>query len=126
MTTITPFLMFPGTAEAAMRLYTGLFADAEILAMTHYPEGTVMHATFRLLGQQFHCIDSNIEHEFTFTPAISFSVSCDSEAEIDRLFAELSVDGAVLMPLAAYPFAAKYAWVQDRFGVSWQLSLDVV
>jgi predicted 3-demethylubiquinone-9 3-methyltransferase (glyoxalase superfamily) len=66
-------------------------------------------------------MDSHIPNEFTFTPASSFFVNCDDEAEIDRLFAALSEGGSVLMPLDAYPFAARYAWVQDRFGVSWQL-----
>lgn len=60
---------------------------------------------------------------FTFTPAIALYVTCDTEAEINRLFEKLSQDGAVLMPLAEYPFSEKFAWVEDRFGVSWQLNV---
>ncbi len=82
-----------------------------------------MHATFSLGGQQFMCIDSNVQHAFTFTPAVSIYVNCDTEAEIDNAFARLSEGGQVMMPLAAYPFATKFAWVADRFGVSWQLAL---
>jgi predicted 3-demethylubiquinone-9 3-methyltransferase (glyoxalase superfamily) len=130
MLRIAPFLMFTGQAEAALELYTSLFPQSEIVSIVRYnpgeegAAGTIRHATFTLNGQLFMCIDSNIEHEFTFTPAISFYVKCDDEAEIDRLFAAFAAGGEVLMPLAAYPFSTKFAWVADRFGVSWQLSLE--
>lgn len=126
---ITPFLMFSGQAEEAMNFYISLFDRSDVLAIRRYgsnetgAEGSVMHATFSLNGQQFMCIDSNVKHDFTFTPAISLYVTCDSEAEIDKLFQGLSEGGAVLMPLGAYPFAEKFAWVADRYGVSWQLAL---
>lgn len=130
MQKITPFLMFEGQAEEAMNLYVSLFDDAEILSIRRYgpgepgEEGTVQHAAFSLNGRTFMCIDSNIEHAFSFTPAVSLYVRCDTEAEIDRLFEELSRDGEIHMPLDAYPFSKKYAWVSDRYGVSWQLSLE--
>lgn len=123
------FLMFEGQAETAMNFYTALFAGSKIDSIVRYgagevgPEGSVMMATFSLGGQQFMAIDSYVKHAFTFTPAISIYVNCESEAEIDRAFAALSDGGAVLMPLDAYPFSKKFGWVQDRFGVSWQLSL---
>ena len=127
---ITTFLMFFGRAEEAMKFYTSLFDNSAILDIKKYgpgeagTEGTVMHATFSLDGQQFMCIDTSAaQHGFTFTPAISLYVTCTAEAEIDRLFEKLSVDGQVLMPLAPYPFSPKFGWVADRFGVSWQLSL---
>jgi predicted 3-demethylubiquinone-9 3-methyltransferase (glyoxalase superfamily) len=129
MQKITTFLMFDGTAEEAMSFYTSLFEKSEILSITRYgqdevgAEGTVMHATFSLYGQEFMCIDSNVKHEFTFTPAVSLFVSCGTEEEIDALFGELSRGGQVLMPLDRYPFSGKFAWISDRFGVSWQLSL---
>lgn len=127
--TITPFLMFEGQAEAAMSFYVSLFERSEILSLTRYgpneagAEGSVMHAVFSLNGREFMCIDSNVRHEFTFTPAMSLYVNCKSEAEIDRLYEALSSDGKVLMPLDAYPFSKKFAWIADRFGVSWQLNL---
>lgn len=126
---ITPFLMFTGQAEAAVNYYMSLFNDAKVVSMQKYgpgepgAEGTVMHAIFTLNGQQFMCIDSSVQHGFTFTPSISLYVTCDTEEEVDRLFAKLSDGGAVLMPLGEYPFSKKYAWVQDKFGVSWQLAL---
>jgi predicted 3-demethylubiquinone-9 3-methyltransferase (glyoxalase superfamily) len=121
--------MFEGQAEGAMNFYTTLFDDSEILSITRYgpneagAEGSVMHATFALNGQEFMCIDSSIKHEFTFTPAMSLYVNCETEAELDRLFEALSYDGQVLMPLDRYPFSDKYAWVSDKYGVSWQLNL---
>jgi predicted 3-demethylubiquinone-9 3-methyltransferase (glyoxalase superfamily) len=63
------------------------------------------------------------EHRFTFTPAMSFVLDCDSDQQLDAAFAELSDGGTVLMPLQAYPFSTKFGWLQDRFGVSWQLNL---
>lgn len=121
--------MFEGKAEAAMRFYTSLFADSGIPTMTRYGpgeagrEGTVQHATFVLAGQQFMCIDSPASHAFTFTPSMSLYVQCDSDDEIDRLYQALGEGGQVLMPLSAYDFSPKFGWVNDTFGVSWQLTL---
>ena len=75
-------------------------------------------------GQVFMCMDSNVKHDFTFTPSLSLYVACATEEEIDRLFEQLSQGGAVAMPLAAYPFSDKFAWVADKYGVSWQLNLE--
>jgi predicted 3-demethylubiquinone-9 3-methyltransferase (glyoxalase superfamily) len=129
MPKITTFFMFDGKAEEAMNFYISLFDQSEIISMTRYganeagEEGTVKHATFSLNGQVFMCIDSSVKHEFSFTPAISLHVTCDTEDEIDRLFETLSQDGTVFMPLAANPFSKKFGWVADKYGVSWQLTL---
>lgn len=125
---IIPFLMFTGNAEEAMNFYASLFADSAITGITRYKanepgkEGTVMHAAFTLCGQPFMCIDSAVEHGFSFTPALSLFVTCNAEEEIDRLFTGLSEGGSVLMPLGPYPFSERFGWVNDRFGVSWQLA----
>jgi len=130
MQQITTFLMFEGRAEEAMTLYASLFKQSEILSITRYgakeagAEGTVQQALFTLNGQQFMCIDSPIQHEFTFTPSMSLFVRCNTEEDIDAVFAKLSQDGQILMPLGEYPFSRKFAWVSDKFGVSWQLSLE--
>ncbi len=71
------------------------------------------------------CIDSYVKHAFNFTPSMSLYVNCESDAEIESLFKSLTEGGAVLMPLGEYPFSKKYAWITDRFGVSWQLNLSV-
>lgn len=126
---ITTFFMFEGNAEEAMNFYSSIFDNSEIVRISRYgaegpgPEGTVEQAIFSLNGQEFMCIDSFVKHDFTFTPSVSLFVTCDSEDQIDQAFEKLSEKGNVLMPLAAYPFSEKFAWVQDKFGVSWQLSL---
>lgn len=124
---INPFLMFASGAEAAMQFYASLFPGAKIETLVHYgpegpgKEGSVKQASLRLLGRTFEFFDSPVRHAFGFTPAISFAVTCDDAAEVDRLFARLSQDGQVLMGLDEYPFAKRFGWVNDRFGVSWQL-----
>jgi predicted 3-demethylubiquinone-9 3-methyltransferase (glyoxalase superfamily) len=126
---VSTFLMFEGDAEEAMTFYVSLFDDAKIDSVKRYgpgeqgAEGSVMHAAFTLKGQRFMCIDSSAKHAFDFTPAISIFVDCDTEREIDHLFAAPSRAGQIFMPLDKYPFAEKFAWVADRFGVSWQLRL---
>ena len=128
-TEITTFLMFEGRAEEAMGFYASLFEGAEIGSIDRYSgadgaaEGMLKRATLRLPGQTLICVDSPVEHAFGFTPAISLFVSCHNEAEVDRLFTALGKDGTVLMGLDAYPFSKRFGWVDDRFGVSWQLSL---
>ena len=127
---IKTFLMFDGKAEDAMHYYLSVFDQAELMSINRYgangpgAEGTVSHATFSLYGQMFMCMDSNVKHDFTFTPSISLYVACTTEEEIDRFFEKLSQDGQVFMPLAAYPFSAKFGWVADKYGVSWQLNLE--
>lgn len=126
---ITTFLMFEGKAEEAMNLYTTLFDQSEIISISRYDEngpgkeGTVIHATFTLNGQEFMCIDSYVKHDFTFTPAMSLYVTCETEEEIETVFHKLAQDGKVLMPLGSYPFSKKFGWLNDKYGVSWQLTL---
>ncbi|MBR9655535.1 MULTISPECIES: VOC family protein [Bacillus cereus group] len=126
---ITTFLMFEGKAEEAMNFYTSLFDQSEIVNISRYDEngpgkeGTVIHATFTLNGQEFMCIDSYVNHNFTFTPAMSLYVTCETEEEIETVFHKLAQDGAILIPLGAYPFSKKFGWLNDKYGVSWQLTL---
>jgi predicted 3-demethylubiquinone-9 3-methyltransferase (glyoxalase superfamily) len=126
---ITTFLMFQGNAEEAMTFYLSLFDDASVVTVNRYgaggpgPEGTVEHATFTLADQEFMCIDSAVKHAFTFTPAMSLFVQCQDEPELDRLYTALADGGNELMALGNYGFSAKFGWVNDRFGVSWQLNL---
>lgn len=125
-----PFLMFQGgQAEEAMNFYVSVIRDSEISSIARYgadesgDEGTVREAVFTIKGQEFMCIDSNLKHEFTFTPSFSIFVTCDSEEEIDRLYEHLLDAGQALMPLDNYGFSQKFGWLNDRFGVSWQLNL---
>ena len=133
MQKVTTCLMFVneqhGKAEEAMNLYVSLFKNSCVVTIDRYgPDdgvmaGSVKLATFSIDGQELMAQDGGTVHNFTFTPATSIMVRCDSEAEIDDLYARLSDGGGVLMDLAKYPFSEKFAWVADRFGVSWQLNL---
>jgi predicted 3-demethylubiquinone-9 3-methyltransferase (glyoxalase superfamily) len=126
---IRPFLMFEGNAEEAMNLYVSLFPGGEILDLHRYGPGgpgvpgSIMKASFSIGGQTILCTDSFVKHNFTFTPASSLFVDCESEEEVERLSAALAEGGATLMPLGEYGFSRRFAWVNDRFGVSWQLNL---
>lgn len=127
---IIPFLMFQeGNAEEAMTFYVSLLPGSEVTDVVRYgpgqpgKEGSVMKAQFSLAGQTVMCIDSPMKHAFTFTPSFSFFVECESEEEIARLAAALGEGGAALMPLGNYGFSRQFTWLNDRFGVSWQLNL---
>ncbi|MCM3710555.1 VOC family protein [Sporosarcina luteola] len=130
MKKVASFLMFQeDNAEEAMNYYTSLIEDSQITSIVRYgpgesgKEGTVMQATFTLKGQEFMCIDSSVKHQFSFTPSFSIFVTCDTEEELDNLYHELIEGGSALMPLGDYGFSKKFGWLNDRFGVSWQLNL---
>ena len=130
MTTAKPFLMFQnGVAQAALDLYLVTFPDSSIVQIEKYteadpgPTGTIKVATFTLCGREFMCSDSPIEHEFSFTPSSSIFVDFDTQEELERVFSVLSDEGSILMPPDNYGFSQQFAWVNDRFGVSWQLNL---
>jgi predicted 3-demethylubiquinone-9 3-methyltransferase (glyoxalase superfamily) len=129
---VTPFLMFQDSnAEEAMNFYTSIIEDSQITNIVRYGaneagvEGTVMQATFTLKGQEFMCIDSHVKHQFSFTPSFSIFITCDTEEELHKLYEKLGEDGQTLMPLNNYGFSKKFGWVNDRFGVSWQLNLPL-
>ena len=127
MQKITPFLWFDGQAEQAAKFYTGIFKSSRIESVSRYPEGSpypagrVMTVEFRLAGQRFIALNGG--PEFKFTPAVSFFVDCKTRAEIDGLWRKLSRGGTALMGLDKYPFSERFGWVQDKFGVSWQVNL---
>ncbi|MEM6391835.1 MAG: VOC family protein [Planctomycetota bacterium] len=127
---VTPFLMFQdGNAEAAMRFYISIFPDGRFLQFeTHEAggvalEGKVLLATIEIAGQEVRFSDSPPVHDFDFTPSMSLYVHCAHQEELDRLAAALVDGGEFLMPPADYGFSQKFAFVKDRFGVSWQLNV---
>ncbi|HZV56054.1 MAG TPA: VOC family protein [Sphingobium sp.] len=127
---MTPFLMFQGQATAALDLYCALFPDAVLDDVERYgagqarPEGSVRRARLTLGGQTLVVFDSDIDHPFGFTPAISLFIDCDSETQLHALAEGLGEGGGVLMPVGDYGFSRLFTWVADRFGVSWQLNLS--
>jgi predicted 3-demethylubiquinone-9 3-methyltransferase (glyoxalase superfamily) len=122
--------MFVGSAEQAMQLYVSLFPNSQINRIERYgpgepgAEGSVKRADFTIAGSDLICIDSPIKHAFDFTPSLSLFVECENETEFDSAFGTLSQSGAVLMAPANYGFSTKFAWLNDRYGVSWQLNLQ--
>jgi predicted 3-demethylubiquinone-9 3-methyltransferase (glyoxalase superfamily) len=126
---VTPYLMFTGEAEEAMRFYISVLPGGELVEVERYgpdqdgAEGSIKRATFRISGQTFLCMDSPVKHDFGFTPSVSFLIDCTSESEFDTLSNTLSKDGKVFMPAGEYPFARRFTWLSDRYGVSWQLHL---
>ena len=132
MQKITPCLWFDDNIEEAVKFYTSIFKNSKIGATVLYgeasakasgrPKGTVMTIDFEIEGYKF--LGLNGGPVFKFTPAASISVNSDSAEEIDELYAKLSEGGGVLMELDKYPFSDKYGWVNDKFGLSWQLNLS--
>lgn len=126
---VMPFLMFDGRAEEAMRYYVALFPESRIIEIARYgkgaegAEGSVSRARFTVGGQTFLCTDSVVRQAFSFTPAISLYVKCTSRERMQVLVERLADGGQVYMPLDNYGFSRLFAWVGDRFGVSWQLNM---
>ena len=122
MQKITPFLWFDKEAGEAARFYTSVFKDSKIKDSTtlqNTPSGTVEIVTIELSGQGFRLMSAG--PLFKFTPAISFLVACKTKKEVDALWDKLSENGTALMELGEYPFSEKYGWVQDKYGLSWQV-----
>jgi predicted 3-demethylubiquinone-9 3-methyltransferase (glyoxalase superfamily) len=115
MQKITPFLWFDGKAEEAVNFYVSIFKNSQIISMVRFgeagpgPEGSVMSATFQLEGQEFFALNGG--PQFSFTPAISFFVNCETQAEVDELWEKLSAGGK----------KERCGWLRDKYGLSWQI-----
>ncbi len=115
MQKITPFLWFDNNAEEAINFYVSIFKNSKVVSMTRYgeagpgPKGTVMSATFQLDGQEFFALNGG--PQFKFSPAISLFVKCETQQEIDALWEKLSAGGR----------KDRCGWLQDKYGLSWQI-----
>jgi predicted 3-demethylubiquinone-9 3-methyltransferase (glyoxalase superfamily) len=115
MQKIVPFLWFDGKAEEAANFYVSIFKNSKILNIARYgeagpgPTGTVMVATFQIEGQKFMALNGG--PQYTFSPAISFFVDCETQTEVDELWEKLSAGGSDV----------QCGWLRDKFGVSWQV-----
>lgn len=120
MQKITPFLWFDNQAEEAVNFYTSIFKDSKIGKVTRYgeagpaPKGTVMTVTFQLYGQEFIALNGG--PHFTFSPAISFVVNCETQQEINELWEKLSEGGK----------KEQCGWLKDKYGLSWQIVPSVL
>jgi len=120
MQKISPFLWFDGNAEEAVNFYVSIFKDSKVLNISRYgeagpgPKGSVMSATFQLHGQEFIALNGG--PHFKFTPAISFFVHCQTQAEVDELWEKLSAGGR----------KDRCGWLTDKYGLSWQIIPDVL
>jgi predicted 3-demethylubiquinone-9 3-methyltransferase (glyoxalase superfamily) len=109
MPTITPFLWFDTQAEEAMNFYASVFKRSKVISLNR-AQGKVMSVQFELDGQTFMAL--NAGPQFTFTEAISFFVGCETQQEIDELWAKLTADGGA---------PSRCGWLKDKFGLSWQI-----
>ena len=134
MQKITTFLWFDDNAEEAVDFYTSVFGNSKVNNTTRYTEesakasgrpiGSVMTVAFSLHGQPFTAINGG--PAFKFNPSVSFFIYCKTENEIEELWNKLSEDGKILMALDKYPFSEKYGWLEDKFGVSWQIIISTM
>ncbi len=130
MSKVATFVMFQGNAHAqqAIDLYSELFAGFKVQQVQHYDDSNdgplrIRQAFIDFERQRLIFTDSPISHDFSFTPAISLFVNLANEAELERVFARLAEGGKVLMPIDDYGFSARFGWLNDRFGLSWQLNV---
>ncbi len=122
MQKITPFLWFDTEAGEAAALYCGVFRDSKIknvTAVRNTPSGTVEIVAAEFFGQGFTLMSAG--PFFKFTSAVSFLLACNTKEEVDALWKTLAHKGKAVLDLGAYPFSERYGWVQDRYGLSWQV-----
>jgi len=119
---ITPHLWFDKEAKEAAGFYTSVFPDSRIKSETTLhdtPSGSVDTLAIEVMGQEFSLISAG--PYFQFNPSISFLIACTSGPEVDALWDKLAPGGQPLIELDAYPFSERYGWLQDKYGVSWQV-----
>lgn len=124
MRTITPHLWFDKQAKEAAALYTSLVPNSKIISvrtLRNTPSGDCDIVSFELSGQPFMAISAG--PLFKFNPSVSFHLKCATKDEVDTVWEKLSQGGKVLMPLDSYPFSERFGWLEDKYGLGWQVIL---
>jgi len=122
MQKISTHLWFDKEAKEAAEFYTSVFKESRIKNTTtihNTPSGSCDIVTIELFGQEFTLLSAG--PLFKFTPAVSFQIACRTKEEVDTLWPQLAKGGSVLMELGEYPFSERYGWLQDKYGLSWQV-----
>lgn len=122
-----PFITLEGKAKQALDLYKSVFPSFDLISIQNHAEPhdeLIMVATFSVEGQEVMISDSPISHEWKITPGISFFVELSSEEDLENYANSLSKDGRVMMPAGNYGFSKMFTWVEDGFGVNWQLNVN--
>ena len=131
---ITPCLWFDNQAEEAVTFYTSLFRNSKVGNISRYgkegfeahgqKEGTILTIEFEIEGQSFNALNGGPHYKFN--PSVSFYVVCETEDEVNFIWKHLSERGTVMMPLDKYDWSGKYGWLNDRYGLSWQIALGKI
>lgn len=121
-----PFITVEQKAQNVLELYESIFPDFSLISKTYHAnpyENLIMMAEFSIRGQEILISDSFISHDWDITPGISFFLELDSEEELTNFGNSLSKGGKVHMPAGDYGFSKQFTWVEDAFGVNWQLNV---
>lgn len=122
-----PFITIEKRAQEALDFYETIFPSFSLHSLKHHDEphsDLIMLATFTIKGQEVMISDSFVSHEWGITPGISFFITLENEEELHSLASAISDQGKVYMPAGNYGFSKLFAWVEDRFGVNWQLNIE--
>ena len=121
-----PFITIEQRAQEALDFYSATFPSFVLHSLQHHAEphgALIMLATFSIRGQELMISDSTIKHEWGITPGVSFFLDIEEEATLLSLVKQISSKGKVMMPPGNYGFSKQFAWVEDQFGINWQLNV---
>ena len=124
---VRPFITVEKISQDVLDFYETVFPDFSLISLKHHAEPhneLVMLATFSIDNQEIMISDSFVSHEWKITPGISFFMDADSEQQLQSLADKLSANGKVHMPAGNYGFSKLFAWVEDQFGINWQLNFE--
>ena len=122
-----PFITIERRAQEALDFYSSVFPSFSLISLNHHAEPhheLVMLGIFSIKGQEIMISDSFVSHEWDISPGISFFIDLDDEDDLDTLSKSLEEQGKIHMPANDYGFSKRFAWVEDKFGVNWQLNVE--